>query len=292
MGRLIPKVELGIIGWLAGQSPSGDVMDPELLLCDIGNTSIKLGLASEKRVLASYALPVNTHITPDSAGLDILAIFRHAKAAPKKIKACVISSVVPQLDAIMRAAIGRYIGCATLFVQQDLAVPLENRYERPDEVGADRLVGAYAARKLYPQMSSLIVVDFGTAVTFDCIKGNAYLGGLIFPGPATAAAALASHTAKLPVVDLDIYASEPAPCRDTSTSISHGLLFGFIAVTEGLCQHLKKQLPAPLNIVATGGFAASVARLSSIFNAVIPSLLLDGLRMLYLEEKLAGQFPT
>lgn len=260
-------------------------MNPELILCDIGNTSIKVGLADKKRVLTSYALPMNLDETSDSIGMSILSILRHSGADISAIKACVIASVVPALDPVVREGIARYIGCNVFFASKDLNVPLENRYERPDEVGADRLVGAYAARKLYPDAPGLIIVDFGTAATFDCVNGYAYMGGLIFPGPATCAQALARRAAKLPNVSLDIRACDPAPGRDTRTSIQHGLVFGFLGLTEGLCARLKTQLPRPIKILATGGFASSLARLSSVFDAVLPSLLLDGLRRLYVEEK-------
>ena len=92
----------------------------------------------------------------------------------------------------------RYLDRPLYCAPDDLPIPLENRYERPSEVGADRLVGAFAARRLCPDAASLLVVDFGTAVTFDCVSGQAYLGGLIFPGPATALAALSREAAKLP----------------------------------------------------------------------------------------------
>ncbi|RXE68108.1 type III pantothenate kinase, partial [Muribaculaceae bacterium Isolate-002 (NCI)] len=157
--------------------------------------------------------------------------------------------------------------------------------ERPSEVGADRLVGAFAARRLCPDAAPLLEVAFGPAVTFDCVSGQAYLGGLIFPGPATALAALSREAAKLPRVNLDIRAQEPAPGRDTTTSIQHGLVFGFVCMVEGLSQRLKRQMPGPAKVLATGGFAASIARVSPVFDQVLPALLLEGLRRLYYEER-------
>lgn len=260
-------------------------MDPELLVCDIGNTSIKLGFANESRVLTTYSLPVKREETADSLGLTLLLLFQHAGIRPASFRACAVASVVPDKDAAMREAIARYVGCPVYFAPRDMSIPLENRYERPEEVGADRLVGAYAARKSYPDCHALIVVDYGTAVTFDCIEGQAYLGGLIFPGPATAMEALAAHAAKLPAVNMNIRASEPTPCRDTATSISHGLVFGFVSVTEGLCARLRRNLGGQAKIVATGGFAAPISRLTNLFDAVLPALVLDGLRILYFEDK-------
>ncbi len=237
-------------------------MQPELLLFDIGNTSIKVGLANECRVLTSYTLPANAGHTPDSLGLTLLAplVGREADAPT-------------------------YLDCPLYCAPDDLPIPLENRYERPSEVGADRLVGAFAARRLCPDAASLLVVDFGTAVTFDCVSGQTYLGGLIFPGPATALAALSREAAKLPRVNLDISAREPAPGRDTATSIQHGLVFGFVCMVEGLSQRLRRQMPDPVRVLATGGFATSIARVSPVFDEVLPALLLEGLRRLYYETR-------
>ena len=257
-------------------------MQPELLLFDIGNTCIKVGLADSRGVTTSYNLRTDPAQTSDS--LTLLELLRHAGAEPR-FTACVASSVVPGFDPLLREAVQRYLGCPLWMVPQDMPIPLQNHYERPQEVGADRLVGAYEARRLHPGPESLIVVDFGTAVTFDCISGNAYLGGLIFPGPRTAISALARETAQLPRVNLDVDALEPAPGRSTSVSIQHGLVFGFACMVEGLTQRLKKGLPGACLVLATGGFAPSIARISpDVFDAVLPSLLLEGLRRLYYER--------
>ena len=260
-------------------------MQPELLLFDIGNTSIKIGLADARRVLTSYALPAHANYSPDSFGLQLLTLLQHAGLEPGSLVACVASSVVPGFDPVLRDAVARYLDVPLLHAPQDLPIPLENCYERPAEVGADRLVGAYAARCHCPAAPSLLVVDFGTAVTFDCVRGQSYLGGLIFPGPATALAALSREAAKLPRVNLDICAQEPEPGRNTVTSIQHGLVFGFVSMVEGLSRRLTQQMPGPVTVLATGGFARSIARLSPVFDHVLPSLLLDGLRGLYYEER-------
>ena len=260
-------------------------MQAELLLFDVGNTSIKVGMADKSHVLASYSLPANVAQTADSFGLLLLSLLGHAGVEPAALSACVVSSVVPGLDPLLREAVARFAGCPLLRAVDDLAVPLENRYERPAEVGADRLVAAYAARRQFPEAPSLVVADFGTALTLDCVSGDAYLGGLIFPGPGTALQALAAHAAKLPQVDMDVSDAEPTPGRDTVTSIRHGLFFGYVSLTEGLCGRLVRQLAGPVTIVATGGFAAAIARVSKVFDAVLPALLLEGLRQLYYEYR-------
>ena len=158
-------------------------MGCELLLFDIGNTSVKIGLADARRVVASYTLHTDVGQTADNLGLTLLPLLQHAGVTPGQLVGCVASSVVPGFDPLLREAVARYLDRPLHRVGKDLPVPLENRYERPCEVGADRLVGAYAARRLFPEVPSILVVDFGTAVTLDCVSGDAYLGGLIFPWP-------------------------------------------------------------------------------------------------------------
>lgn len=258
-------------------------MRAELLLFDIGNTSTKIGLADAERVLTTYSLRTDAEQTADSLGLSLLALCGHAGLDMASVRACMVSSVVPDFTPILREALTRYVRRPVFFVPADVPLPLENRYARPEQVGADRLVGAYAARRLYPGPESLMVVDFGTAVTFDCIARDVYEGGLIFPGPKTALAALARHAAQLTRVDLEVDALVPAVGRDTVTSIQHGLVFGFVGMVEGLVARLCPQLPGTTRILATGGFAQSIARLSPVFDEVLPSLLLEGLRRLFYE---------
>jgi len=265
-----------------------DLQQASLLLFDIGNTNIKVGLASGREVLAGYALRTDAGQTADDLGLTLLELLRHAQLPPEAIRACVASSVVPNHNPTMRELCRRYFHQELLFAPEDLPVPLLNRYERPVEVGADRLVGAYAARKLVPEAQSLICVDFGTALTFDCVTDNAYLGGLIFPGVRTAALALAGGTAKLPHVSLEVDGSEPAPGRNTSTSINHGIMFGYAALVEGVCARLSRQLSPPVAVLATGGFAAEMQKITSCFSRVVPGLLLEGLRLVYLENRAAS----
>lgn len=260
-------------------------MPSQLLLFDIGNTAVKVGLADRQAVTATYALGNRSGLTADDIGLTLLTLLRHAGARPETLRACAASSVVPAFDPLLRDAVHRYVGCPLRRVGVELPVPLENRYANPAEVGADRLVAAYAARRLYPAAPSLLVVDFGTAVTFDCVQGNAYLGGLIFPGPRTSLAALSREAAKLPTVNLDVSVTEPTPGRDTETSIRHGLVFGFAAMVEGLVARLTAQLPGPATVLGTGGFARALAGVSPVFDAVLPSLLLEGLRQLYYETE-------
>ncbi len=253
----------------------------KILLFDIGNTSIKVGLANSQGVENSYTLRTDAGQTADSLGITLFTLLAHAKCDSTSIEACVCSSVVPSMTPLVREACTRFVGAKFYQVPQDIEIPLKNCYSKPQEVGADRLVCAFAARRLVPESPSLIVVDFGTATTFDCISEQSYLGGLIFPGVHTAALALTSNTAKLPRVNLEFEDMEPIVGRDTVSSIQHGIVFGFCALVEGITARLSKQLPTQAKILGTGGFAKDIAKRTNCFYKVIPDLILDGLRKLY-----------
>ena len=257
------------------------------LLFDIGNTNIKIGFAGDTGITAQFSLPTDSRQTADGLGLALAGLCRHMRVEPSSIEACVASSVAPVIAHLVRKACHTFLGHTVLFAPEDIAIPLENKYARPQEVGADRLVGAFAARRLMPDAKSIISVDYGTATTFDFVTDNTYLGGLICPGVYSSVEALASRTAKLPHIALDIDASEPVVGRSTVESINHGFVFGFAAMTEGLFTRLAKTLPGPVQTVATGGFAQSLARVTPCFTMVRPDLLLEGLRILY-QERIRG----
>lgn len=263
-----------------------------LLLLDVGNTNTKAGLAGPgpagfpgpgmagRVLLGSYSLPTDPASTADSLGLDLTALARHAGVAPGQVEAVVVSSVAPSQDGKLREAAARFFGCAALFVPRDLPLPLENRYARPQEVGADRLATAFAARRLVPE-GDLIVIDFGTATTFDVVSGNAYLGGLIGPGVLSSARALATGTAKLPQISLEVAGPDIEVGRSTSASLNQGLVHGFAAMAEGLVARLSRTLAGPATVIATGGFAPALSRVTDCFHRVEPDLLLNGLLLAY-----------
>lgn len=254
---------------------------------DIGNTNLKIGVEREDHSLVSYVLPSNEQQTADQLGIALAAILRHIGLAPEDVTGAVASSVVPGMSSLLSQACRRFAGIAPLFAPEEMPVPLENRYTLAHEVGADRLVGAYAARRLFPDAASVISVDYGTATTFDCVEDNAYLGGLICPGVLSSCNALAANTAKLPRISLDVTEDGPHPGRSTAVSLRHGFVFGFAAMTEGLTARLSESLRGPVTVIGTGGFASALARVTSCFDAVLPDLVLEGLRLLY-KERHAG----
>ncbi|ACV67749.1 type III pantothenate kinase [Desulfohalobium retbaense] len=248
-----------------------------LLLFDVGNTNTKIGLSQDGRLLGSYSFPSSTADTADTWGFRVLEICRYWELAPEKLTAWIISSVVPPLNDALKVAGDRFCACPVHFVPKDIGVPLENHYARPQEVGADRLVTALAARRRFAT-PAIIVVDFGTATTFDCIQDKAYLGGLICPGVLSSAKGLALQTAKLPQISLELDSDEVQIGMSTSTSLNHGFLFGFASMIEGLCARIQKHLFGEVTVVATGGFGRRLQPVCPCLEHVEPDLLLQGLQ--------------
>ncbi len=261
-------------------------MHRHLLLFDVGNTNIKIGIGTLQGLEESYTLPTSQLATADSLGLQLVELVRHfllSRGLPAEgvfqPLAAVAVSVAPSINPLLKGACRRFFQTEALFAPDDLAIPLENRYERPGEVGADRLVSAFAASKIYGGPAH-IVVDFGTATTFDCVREGAYLGGLICPGLLSSARALSTQTAKLPQITLEVESEALEIGRSTSTSLNQGMLFGFAAMVEGLAARLQPLLGGQALVTATGGFSRAIARLCPASEHVRPDGLLEGLRLL------------
>lgn len=252
-----------------------------VLLFDVGNTTMKVCVARNGALGRTYSLPSTNRETADSLGLTISSICVREGVGTDSIDAWVLSSVVPPLNSLLGTACDRFFSCPALFVPTDIPLPLENRYARPQEVGADRILGSFAARMLWDD-PTLIVVDFGTATTFDCVQGNAYLGGLICPGVLSSITALGTQTAKLPQISLELDSTDLDLCTSTRQSLNHGVLFGFASLLEGLTARLKKRLQAPdARIIATGGFAEKLAVVTDCIDDLAPDLLMHGLAAAY-----------
>ncbi len=247
-----------------------------ILLMDIGNTNTKVGIAFDDKIVATYVLPTTLKETADTFGFKIVAMCRNLKIQVSEIDLWMVCSVVPPLNLIIKEAGEKYSNCKVIFVPEDFALPLENKYANPSEVGSDRLVTAYAARELY-STPGLIVIDFGTATTLECVQDNSYLGGLICPGIFSSLQALSVKTAKLPKISLEMDNRKMQIGNSTITSMTHGFIFGFAKMVDGLCEELKKFLKGEITIVATGGFAPKIKPVSRLINEIRPDLLLRGL---------------
>ena len=249
---------------------------PLALLIDVGNSNIKLAPAGPEGLLATYVLPTASQETADTLGLKVVDICRHMGIDAEAATAWVVSSVVPEYDPLLRMAGEKYSRAPVFFVPGDISLPLINQYANPLEVGADRLVTAYAARRMFSE-PGLIVVDFGTATTVECVQYSDYLGGLICPGVHSALRCLGGGTAKLPRIGLELDSPDLAMGDSTVTSLNHGFLFGFASMVDGLCNRVRPYLQGPVRVVGTGGIAATIAPICRSLETVRPDLLHRGL---------------
>ncbi len=257
-----------------------------LILIDIGNTAIKFGFAKGTTILESFSLPsyVGQH-SADSLGLKLMSMLEFLGKKNSDVEALYVSSVVPVYDSLFKDIGNKFFKTDVFIAGKDIQVPLENAYKKPSEVGMDRLMGAYAARNLYPDKEFIISIDFGTATTFDCILENKYLGGLICPGILSSHQALSEKAAKLPKIALEVEGENLQVGTSTATSISHGFVYGFSAMTEGLIEKISKQFNEESFIIATGGFAPEIAKHVTRIQKVEQNLILLGLALLSKNKK-------
>jgi type III pantothenate kinase len=196
-----------------------------------------------------------------------------------QVKGAVIASVVPPLDQAVYKAVTNYLHVEPVVVGPQTKLGIKNLYNRPEDVGTDRLADAVAVYQLFK--SAAIVVDFGTATTFNCISAKGeYLGGAICPGIELASEWLATHTAKIPRVAFAA-SSTRALGRTTKESLQSGLFWGYIGLVEGLLQRLTKEMGKRPKIVATGGLAAAIGPHLKSVDRILPHLTLEGLRLIW-----------
>lgn len=247
-----------------------------LLAIDVGNTNIVLGLYDGPKLLHHWRLQTNTGRTADEYGVTIGALLSGA-AAPK-VSGIVISSVVPPMNRTLEQLCRRHLGCPPLFVGPGVRTGLPILYDKPQEVGADRVVNAVAA--YFRTRTTTIVVDFGTATTFDYISAKGeYVGGVIAPGLEIAGRALFERAAKLSPVDM--VKPKQVIGRNTVHAIQSGLVYGYVALVDGLIARIQKEIQARGRVIATGGFATLLAPESEHIDEVDEFLTLDGLRLVY-----------
>ena len=252
-----------------------------LLTIDIGNTQTVLGIYRGEELLGCWRISTDPRRSADELGILVGTLFlQRAKLQTglRAVEGAILSSVVPSLTKTFTTMVQQECEAPCLIVGPGIRTGLPIRYEDPREVGADRIVNAVAAWRRWSR--GLIVVDFGTATTFDVVgKKGSYLGGAIFPGIGIASEALFSHAARLPRVELRPPRS--AIGRNTVNSIQSGLVFGSVAMVDGLIQRMSKELDFKPFVVATGGLASLVAEHSEMIEEVEPLLTLEGLRLLY-----------
>jgi type III pantothenate kinase len=257
-----------------------------LLAIDVGNTNIVLGVFDGERLTRGWRLATYRDRTADEMGVLIGSLLERDRLDASQIDGIVLSSVVPPLTGTMAEMCERYFGRQALTVDPATNTGMPVLYESPGDVGADRVVNGVAAFHLYgrPRGSPVIVVDFGTATTFDAISmAGEYIGGVICPGVQISADALFQRAARLPRVDVR---KPPAVIgRTTVTSMQSGLFFGYVAMVDGIVRRMRTELEGagtpPAVCVATGGMAALVAGETSVIDEVHPDLTLIGLRLIW-----------
>jgi type III pantothenate kinase len=249
-----------------------------LLAIDAGNTHTVFGLFRGDHLQADWRVATRKEITADELGILVQALFERAGINRSEVDGIIVSSVVPDLNEVLRVTGERYFDCQPVFVGPGLKTGMPILYENPHEVGADRIVNAIAAKERYG--APVIVLDFGTATTFDVVSaGGEYLGGIIAPGIEVSAEALFEKAARLHRVS--IRKPERVIGRHTEQSLQSGLFFGYISLVEGLVRRVRKELGVDAPVVATGGLARVFEPELEFLHAVDPGLTLDGLRLVW-----------
>ncbi len=251
-----------------------------LFTLDIGNTNMNLGLWRGDILCADWRLSTNRGYTLDELGLSIGGLFAAAGFTFSDVDGFIISSVVPPMRPALERFGAKYLKLRPIFLEAQRQNIMPLKYVNPAEMGADRLAVSVAAYRRYRR--SLIVVDMGTATTFDCISDRGeHLGGAIVPGLRLSAEALFQKTSRLPRLEM-FDPPERAIARDTLSSINAGIVFGYTALVDGLAARIKKEL-GQAKVVATGGLAALIASESTQVEEVLPDLTLEGLKIFYHE---------
>jgi type III pantothenate kinase len=257
-----------------------------LLVLDVGNTNTVLGLYAPegtteqyKRLIAHWRVTTNKTQTVDEYGVLFRNLFALDNIEVKNIRGIVISSVVPPVDSTLRQVCERYFNLRPLFIEPGVKTGMPILYENPSEVGADRIVNGVAAFEKFG--GPCVVVDFGTATTFDAVsKKGEYMGGVIAPGIGIGAEALFVRTARLPRVDIRKPSKSTVIGTNTVAALQSGLYYGYVGLVDGILERLIKEL-GEAKVVATGGYASMISGGSRFISDVDENLTLDGLRIIY-----------
>ena len=251
-------------------------MPSNLLVVDVGNTNIVLGIYRGDVLVNSWRLATARERTSDEYG--ILAKQLVAESKITAFEGAIVSSVVPPLNTAMQWMIEKYFGVAPLFVEPGVKTGIAIHVDNPQEVGADRIVNCVAAHERWG--GPLCIVDFGTATTFDLVTADArYVGGVIAPGLNISAEALFARAARLPRVDI----RRPPHVIGTNTVVNmqSGLYFGYLGLVDGILTRIKREVPDLKSVIATGGLAALLAGDSEHIEHVDDNLTLSGLKIIY-----------
>jgi type III pantothenate kinase len=250
-----------------------------LLALDIGNTNTVLGLFDEDRIVQDWRIRTEANATVDEFGILIRSLFAVCKLPLECVEDVIISCVVPPVLYAVERFCGKYFNLAPLIVGPGIKTGMPIFYDNPKEVGADRIVNAVAAYETYKK--AVIVVDFGTATTFDFISERGeYLGGVISPGIMISCEALFQKASKLPRVE--IFAQPRSIlAKNTIASMNAGIVYGYAGLVEGIITRMKREMGSDMKVVATGGLAPLIASECPAIEEVDDFLTLKGLRIIF-----------
>jgi type III pantothenate kinase len=251
-----------------------------MLFCiDIGNTNTVFGVTDKNQVLEHWRVRTEKDATADELGILVRNLFKSTEMEMRDITQIIISCVVPTLLNAFEEFSRRYFNITPMIVGPGLKTGMPIHYDNPKEVGADRIVNAVAAYEKY--RTGLVVVDFGTATTFDCVsKEGAYMGGAIAPGVIISCEALFQKASKLPRVE--IFAKpKNVIAKDTISSMNVGIIYGYAGLVDGIVNRIKKEVGHDLTVVATGGLAPLICEESETIEHVEAFLTLEGLMIIH-----------
>ncbi|RYD02846.1 pantothenate kinase [Desulforamulus aquiferis] len=239
-----------------------------ILVIDIGNTNIVLGVFDEKTLVANWRISTDRNRTADEYGVLLKELFSLSGISMKSVEAVVIASVVPPVNVLLESMAKKYFNLQPMIIGPGIKTGISIKTENPREVGADRIVNAVAAYTLYG--GPLVIVDFGTATTFCCVTGKGeYMGGAIAPGIGISTEALFARAAKLPRVELTRPLSVIG--KNTITAMQSGIVFGFAGQVEFLVKRMKQEMgAADAQVIATGGLAEVIAQQTTVIDKINP----------------------
>ncbi len=249
-----------------------------LLVVDIGNSHMVLGLYEDTELIGQWRVVTSNYRTGDELHILLAMLLQSIDISPSRITGCCVSSVVPPLNGAIQHVSKRAFGIEALLVEPGIKTGIVLHCDNPKEVGADRI--ANAAGALEEHSGAMIIIDFGTATTLDVMTEQAeWLGGVIAPGVQLSGDSLFEHCARLPRVD--IIAPKTVIGRNTVTNIQAGLTYGYADMVDGLIVRIGRELGCTPKVIATGGLARIIAGVSEHIDTVDPLLTLKGLRAIY-----------